>query len=197
MPDILGDPPRDTECVDSTVAGNADTYLSEDVPAFVHTTFKADTSKGSLAIAGFSAGGMCSMMLALRHPDTYLTFGDFAGLTSPTVGPYPDPPATIRELFGGSQDGYNQHDPVYLMKNNRYPDLGGWFAVGTSDGDAQRAQATIVPLARSAGILTCTSMVPNGTHDFGFAAQAFQDALPWLANRIGVGPKPTGIQCSA
>jgi S-formylglutathione hydrolase FrmB len=83
------------------------------------------------------------------------------------------------------------------MKNNRYPDLGGWFAVGTSDGDAQRAQATIVPLARSAGILTCTSMVPNGTHDFGFAAQAFQDALPWLANRIGVGPKPTGIQCSA
>ena len=98
MPDANGSATGDTECVNSK-RGQAETYLTVDVPRFVRKTYGAETSPGSMAIAGLSAGGMCSLMLALRHPDLYSTFADYAGLTSPTVGESIEPNETTQQLF--------------------------------------------------------------------------------------------------
>ena len=104
MPDENGSFSGDTECVNSP-RGNAETYITVDVPKFMRTHFNASTGKGSIAIAGLSEGGMCAAMLTLRHPDEYPVFADYSGLTSPTVEEAVDPPATIRALFGGSAVG--------------------------------------------------------------------------------------------
>ena len=102
IPDTLGVDVNDTECVNSHL-GQADSYLSIDVPNYLRSTFHAGTGEGSLAVAGFSLGGTCALMLALRHPDIFRTFGDYAGLTSPTVGGYVQPSLTIERLFDGSK----------------------------------------------------------------------------------------------
>jgi S-formylglutathione hydrolase FrmB len=194
MPDTLGVNVSDTECVNSHL-GQADTYLSVDVPNYIRRTFNAGTGEESFAVAGFSSGGTCALMISLRHPDVFRTFGNYAGLTSPTVGGYVNPPATISSLFGGSQAEYEQYDPLSLLKNS-FQGLAGWFEVGGSDGDPDKAQETLVPLARSAGILTCVAVVPGAHHDFDFAARAFRDSLPWLAYRLDAGSEPKGVSCS-
>ena len=188
MPDVNGSELGDTECVDSSL-GRVETYLTVDVPAYVRKTFHATTATRSIAVAGNSAGGMCALMLTLRHPDIYVAFGDYAGLTSPTVSLGVDPNKTTAALFSGNRDEYNEHDPLWLLKNKRFADVAGWFEVGLSDSDPLAAQRTLVPLARAAGVLTCAKEIP-GQHDYTFAAQAFRDSYPWLSYRLKSGPEP-------
>jgi S-formylglutathione hydrolase FrmB len=192
MPDATGSETTDTECVNSRL-GNAETYLSTDVPAFMHSTFDTETAPGSMAIAGLSAGGMCATMLALRHPGIYGTFADYAGLTSPTVGESVDPQATIHALFHGSAAAYAAHDPLNLLATNRYPGMAAWFEVGTADGGPLAAQHTLVPLAGRAGIATTAIEVPGAGHDFDLFAKGFSDSLPFLTYRLGLTPAPAGF----
>jgi pimeloyl-ACP methyl ester carboxylesterase len=188
MPDPAGVSGADTECVNGP-HGNAETYLTVDVPAFARKTFLAADNKNSLAIAGFSAGGMCALMFTLRHPDVYSAFGDFAGDTSPFVGEIMNVAVTIQQLFAGSTQQYQEHDPLWLLKNGRYPDTAGWFEVGSGDAGAHAAQQMLVPLARQAGVLTCARVVAGG-HSYALAAQALRDSFPFLAWRLGLGPDP-------
>ena len=169
------------------------------MPAFVQARF--DALAAPMAIAGLSEGGMCATMLTLRHPEIFTTFADFSGLTSPTVSEQVDPDLTTRELFDGSVDAYRAHDPLWLLAPPaRHPRLAGWFEVGTADEDPLRAQHTLVPLARAAGLLVCRSEISGGTHGFSTWAQCLRDALPWLAFRLGIGPdpgfRPAGATCS-
>ncbi len=189
MPDQNGSFSNDTECVNSP-RGQAETYLTVDVPTFMRTHFNASTARNSLALAGLSEGGLCSIMLTLRHPDEFTAFADYAGLTSPTVGETVDPPATIRALFGGSQAAYDQHDPLYLLRHQRFANTGGWFEVGTDDSGPLAAQRTLVPLATSAGIFTCSKEVAGEGHDFRLWEKAFRDSLPFLSWQLGLTPKP-------
>jgi len=128
-------------------------------------------------------------MLTLRHPDLYTAFGDYAGLTSPTVSLGVDQAKTTAALFGGNSAEYNEHDPLWLLKNKKFSDIAGWFEVGLSDSDPLASQRTLVPLARAAGVLTCAKEIP-GIHDYTFAAQAFKDSYPWLSYRLKTGPEP-------
>ena len=106
FPDPNGSDLGDTECVDSP-QGNAETYLSEDVPAAVVALFSAAPPRW--AVAGLSEGGMCAALLTLRHPDVFSTFADFSGEGGPVVGH--DHKATMRLLFGGSLAAFRAHDP--------------------------------------------------------------------------------------
>jgi S-formylglutathione hydrolase FrmB len=189
MPDPNGSSEADTECVNSSL-GNAETYLTVDVPNYLHKNFNAKTSAGSMAIGGLSEGGMCALMLTLRHPTIYRTFADFSGLTGPTVGNLVDGPLTTQKLFAGSSAQYQAHNPVSLLASNSFPQLGGWFEVGTADSEPLKAQRTLVPRARAAGIETCAREIAGAGHDFDLWSEAFQDSLPWLSYRLGLTTAP-------
>jgi S-formylglutathione hydrolase FrmB len=192
MPDANGSGSADTECVNSP-RGQAETYLTVDVPNFVRTSFGASTAPGSFAIAGLSAGGLCAIMLSLRHPALYPTFGDYSGLTSPTVGEIVQPDDTTRALFAGSKAAYAAHDPLALLGAGHYPKLAGWFEVGTADSAPLAAQRTLIPLARKAQITTCAVEIPGGGHDFDVWTKSFLDSLPWLSYRLGLTPAPADL----
>ena len=106
---------------------------------------------------------MCAVMLTLRHPDIYAAFGDYAGLTSPTVSSGVDAGQTTAALFGGNSTEYNEHDPLWLLQNRKFSDIAGWFESGLSDSDPLASQRTLVPLARAAGVLTCAKEFPAYT----------------------------------
>jgi hypothetical protein len=93
-------------------------------------------------------------------------------------------------LFGGSQAAYDQHDPLYLLRQKRFPGVAGWFEVGTDDSAPLAAQRTLVPLSTSAGILTCSREVPGEGHDFSLWERAFRESLPFLSWRLGLTEKP-------
>ena len=148
-------------------AGNAETYLTVDVPNFMRTHFNASKSgKGSVAIAGLSEGGMCALMLTLRHPDEYPAFADYSGLTSPTVSEAVDPPrpsGALRRLAGGLQPARPAvpATPAEVPEDRR---LVRGRAPPTARHSPPSARSFRSP--RSAGILTCCREVPGEGHDF-------------------------------
>ena len=112
MPDVNGSFTGDTECVNSTMYGDVENYLTRDVPQFMQKNFNTRTSPGSIAVAGLSEGGMCAAMIALNNPKEYPTFAVYSGLTSPTYqednaqqtiarslgGPWPTTTPIIRSI---------------------------------------------------------------------------------------------------
>jgi S-formylglutathione hydrolase FrmB len=190
MPDPDGTKTVDSECVNSTF-GNAETYLAVDVPAFARRTLGAADGPRSLAVAGLSAGGTCSTMLALRHPGEFETFASYSGFAQPTYQD-DDVATSIDVLFGGSRAAFDAHDPTFLLRQRRYPGLAGWFEVGDQDTVPRRAAEALAPAAHAAGIDTCVLVRPGG-HDFGLWRQAFADSLPWLAWRMQLTPEPAHV----
>jgi S-formylglutathione hydrolase FrmB len=190
MPDVNGSLTGDSECVDSP-RGNVETYLTVDVPATVGQALGTLPPGPAWVVAGLSEGGTCSIMLALRHPAEFTAFGDFGGLVGPRVGETnADTADTVTELFGGSQQAFLAHEPTALLKGGRFPRLGGWFQVGADDQQPYQAIQQLVPLARAAGIATCSVVMPGEGHTFDVWSDAFRQALPFFAKRLRLPPEP-------
>jgi S-formylglutathione hydrolase FrmB len=185
MADENGSLTGDTECVDGP-RGNAETYLTVDVPAFVTTRFATATAPQQWAVGGLSEGGTCGLVLALRHPDQFRTFLDFGGLIGPRSGENDVVGTTVKDLYDGDEAEFRAHEPLDLMQQQRFPELAGWFEVGTDDSAPLGAIEQLVPVARQAGIAVCFRKVPGGEHTFQVWSESYRDALPWLSKRLGL-----------
>jgi poly(3-hydroxybutyrate) depolymerase len=192
MPDINGSFAADSECVNSAIIGDVETYLATTVPAFMRKDFNASTAPGSVGVAGLSEGGTCAMTLALGDPKVYSVFGNYSGLQSPQ---YQDDTQkqTIQALFGGSKAAFNAHNPPYLLAHQRFAGLAGWFEVGSQDARILRTAATTLQgLASNAGIDTCITM-PPGAHTFTFWQDSFAASLPWMSWKLKLTPQPPTV----
>ncbi|HUD05758.1 MAG TPA: alpha/beta hydrolase-fold protein [Candidatus Saccharimonadales bacterium] len=183
MVDNTGSLTNDTECVNSP-RGNVETYLTVDVPNYIKSHFNVATDPSHWAIGGLSLGGMCAVMLALRHPDVYHYFLDFGGEIGPEIG---SQQTTIDELFNGSEQAWAQHQPATLLSdgNSSYKEMGGFFAVGDEDQRSlvQAAQELNAD-SKQAGLNTVFELLP-GQHTFTTWQNAFKLSLPWVSNQIG------------
>ena len=117
MIDTNGSIDADTECVDGP-SGKVETYVVQDVPAYLRSQFGASSAAGSLAIGGLSAGGTCALLVSLRNPTVYPTFADFSGYQSPELD---NPADTSQNLFGGSTEAQQAHDPATLHGADQAP----------------------------------------------------------------------------
>jgi len=174
----------DTECVDG-VHGNAETYLTKDVPAFVTQAFGTLTGPAHWGIEGYSEGGTCAMDLALAHPDVYGTFVDIAGDQFPNLGTQGDAKATaIANLYGGNPALFDAHDPMLLINRPLDKSIAGWFEVGTKDHRKGDVASVLDAAMRQAGLQSQFRQAPGG-HDFPMATIAVSDSFSWLASRVG------------
>jgi S-formylglutathione hydrolase FrmB len=181
---------NDTECVDSP-RGNAETYLTVDVPNYITSHFNVAATPNHWAIGGLSLGGTCGIMLALRHPDLYSYFLDFGGESAPEIGSVD---ATTKGLFAGSAQLYAAHTPSHLLQTQHYKNVGGYFAVGKGDDqNLINNMEALYKQTQSAGLNTAMEQV-GGEHTFGVWQQAFHDALPWISNQLGA--TVCGASCS-
>ena len=196
MPDINGGLTADSECMNSTMFGQVETYLTKTVPEFMQKNFNARTRVGSFGIAGLSEGGTCAVTLALNNPKEYPVFANYSGDVSPQYQE-DSQQQTIADLFGGSVAGYDAHNPPYLLGHNRYDGMSGWFEAGAQDPASMQAAHTLQGLAAKAGIDTCVT-TPPGKHNFDFFTLAFQNSLPWLSWKLKLTPQPSSVpaQCA-
>lgn len=178
VPDINGTRRADSECIRTTYGGDVETYLTRDVVAWVRHRYARTVGTRRWWVAGLSEGGLCSIMLALRHPTIYSSFGDFSGLLRPVVE-HVTPAQSDQILYRGSTTARLQHDPSWLLAHHRYPGLYGWFATGSSDRRTLAAQSTLVPAARKAGIVVHAETQP-GKHAWPVWTYELRALLPWL-----------------
>jgi S-formylglutathione hydrolase FrmB len=192
IPDDTGAQLNDTECVNSP-RGNAETYLTQDVPDYIKAHFPVSNNPQNWAIGGLSMGGTCAAMLSLVHPNIYRSFLDMGGESGPILNTEDQ---TIDLLFHGSMTAWQAHQPLYLLTHNHYSDVGGFFATGISDDPLVVSQTKQLYLsAKQAGLNTVYETVP-GPHSFSVFSHIFKDALPWLSNRVGATSCSGDATCS-
>lgn len=176
MPDINGSQNSDTECIRTRTGQDVESYLTSDVVSYVRARYAAVTGNSRWWVAGLSEGGICAAMLALRHPTLYAGFGDFSGLAVPTVQ-HVSREMSDQQLYGSDPAAILEHEPVWLMRHRRYPDLRAWFSCGAQDVRVRAAQETLVAAARAAHIPTRSSLRP-GKHSWSIWRTALRALLP-------------------
>lgn len=184
IPDVLGSTLGNPMCVDSSIA-KVDTYLSKDVPAGIKQQLRVESDPKSWAVAGFSYGGTCSILMTTNHPDIYPTFVDISGELEPTLGSRDQ---TVQQAFGGNAAAFTAINPLDLMKSKQYPGVAGWFTVGQDDAQFEPGQQTLFNAAKAAGMDVQFYEVPGAGHDWTAAQGGLQHTIDWLGTRLGITP---------
>jgi S-formylglutathione hydrolase FrmB len=183
MPDHLGDPLDNPLCMDSRL-GNVATYLSVDVPTWIRETLQVDPDPSGWAIGGLSNGGTCSLQMAVNAPQVYPTFVDISGEDEPSLG---DHASTVQAAFGGDEAAFAAVNPLDVMARKRFPDTAGFLVAGEQDTVYGPQAQRVLAACRAAGMDVRLVLKPGG-HTWDVWGPGLQDALPWLAGRLGMTP---------
>jgi S-formylglutathione hydrolase FrmB len=206
---------NDTECVNGP-RGNAAQHLANEVRPYVISQFGTSVSAADWGVVGWSMGGTCAIDLAVMHPDLFTTFEDIGGDRGPNSGTKQQ---TIDRLYGGDAASWDAFDPRTVMaKHGPYSGVAGYFDDsqeppddkskdlpdrpqerkapvgfgGHDDADEFREKGALPDLCAAATAVNvgCSLRVYPGYHTWQFAARAFSDAFPWIAQRVHtpVGP---------
>lgn len=176
----------DTECVDADPgtdpstqgsAGQYETYLSEVVPNWVRTHLRTVEHPEAWASYGYSAGGWCASMLAVRHPDLFASAISLAGYFTP--------------LYASGQEWTAADDPRYdlpALAADQAPAVRLWFFSGADDPLPHPSLTQMQQAVRAPTSLTVTS-TPRGGHAASLWIQVTPTALRWLgSNAPGFAP---------
>ncbi|WKG04779.1 alpha/beta hydrolase family protein [Mycolicibacterium sp. HK-90] len=204
FPDATGAFNNDTECVNGP-RGNAADHLTKDVRPYVVSRFGVSSDPANWGLAGWSSGGTCSLMLAVRNPELFSAFVALDGQLGPNSGTKQQ---TISRLFGGDATAWASFDPKTLIeKHGPYGNMSAWLGVseqtpavhhaagGTLDPNAiagwdqysedHAANANKLCALLSANNVECSVVGYPGSHTFTAAGDGFKAALPWLAGTLG------------
>lgn len=209
---------NDTECVNGP-RGHAADHLTLDVRPFVVDEFGATSDPAGWGVAGWSMGGTCAVDLAVMHPELFRTFVDIAGDHGPTAGTKeqsidrlfdgdPDEwarydPASVmkahgpyRGVAGWFAEGVKPPDDQLnslIHGHQQRPQSSAPLGFGGHDvwQDDDRADSgkDLCAVATTVNI-ECTVHTTVSNHTWQFAATAFSQALPWLADRLTAAVAP-------
>jgi S-formylglutathione hydrolase FrmB len=181
VPDALGATDAVPLCLNSRL-GNVDTYLAEDVPAWVAGHLQVDDAPRARAIGGYSYGGTCAVQLATNHPDVYPTFLDMSGQDEPSIG---DHAGTVAATYGGDESAFAAVSARDVLARQRRPDVSGVFVVGAEDDEYRPQQQRMYAAARAAGMDVRYYELPGG-HSGQVWVPGLAGELGWIARRTGL-----------
>ena len=167
IPDVFPDN-VDTECVDASDGSILmETFVTRDVVGWIRTNLRADSDRAGWTTIGYSAGGFCSSMLTMRHPDI---FGSSINMSGYFVAGFEGP--KLRE------DGDTTYDLTVLAQTDP-PDVDLWFYAAKDDQMAYEAWQSFNSVVQPPTSLT-TELVESGGHTTQVWAAGLASGLKWL-----------------
>lgn len=159
--DQLGAVDKNPPCAD-TSAGRLDTYLAQDVPAWIDAELPAARDRTERVIAGFSHGGECAAYLGSKYPQKWGAVIDVSGPDKP--GEY-RPAVTRDQYFGGDQAAYEKTWPANILASRDYPQrMVGIFVAGQEDAKFRPQVEDTATAAENAGWKVTYWAVPGEGH---------------------------------
>ena len=184
LPDQLGAPERNPMCLDSPL-GNSASYLTVDVPNWVHKHLRVLQDRKFWAIGGFSQGGTCAIQLGAGYPRLFGGLLDVSGQLVPHRG---STAATIRDAFGGSVARYSAAMPLSLLSAGApYTDTLAIFVSGQNDARFTPGAVTVARAAAAAGMTVHSITSPGTAHDWHTVQYGLRTGIPLLASHWGLG----------
>ncbi|QGF23840.1 alpha/beta hydrolase [Raineyella fluvialis] len=162
---------NDTECTNFSQGSDQaqwETFIDSDVRNWALTNLRAETTADAWATVGYSAGGYCAPMLAVRHPDHYARAIAMSGYFAPEWGKGP------------------QHrpvnDPTYdlsaVVKSTK-PKVDIWAYAARDDKTSMTALTEFQKAVHVPTTLT-TTLQESGGHQWGVWMQGLPAGLQWL-----------------
>lgn len=172
----------DTECVDGT-QGKWQTYLSTDLINWTGAHPRMQKGPEHTGISGYSMGGYCAQVTALRNPSKFSISGNLSGCFAPD---YPDSQGGLAKLFGVDdvKAAEADYDSIAIVQTQPAShSVRVWLRIGTGDNSAPgliESQQKFAAAARDAGMTVEESKVPGG-HDFKVWDPGFAAWIQWCA----------------
>ncbi|GCD44565.1 alpha/beta hydrolase [Streptomyces paromomycinus] len=173
-------PPRDTECVDVPGGPQAETFFTQDLPEAVKAAYRVGHDPSAWGAFGYSSGGTCSMLLALRSPGTYTSAvslsGDYAVKDDLTTG----------SLFGSGAAAARrerEHDLLWRLAHRPVPQVSVLVASSRLGEPNYRDTLRFVEAAKPP--MTVDSIIlPRGSHQFSTWRREVAPALEWQGRQL-------------
>jgi len=186
--DQLSAPGRNTMCVDSRL-GNVDTYVTQDVPAWIATHLPATTDRRAWGLTGFSQGGTCAMQFLSGHPDQ---FGAALAVSSELQPINISAQHSADQAFGGSVAKWRAAAPIAQMRAKGLTGHALWLVAGASDGEFTRNARKLGDAATAAGARVTVSSAPGSGHDWNTVQWAFRTDVAPFADALAAALPSTG-----
>nr|WP_246314909.1 alpha/beta hydrolase-fold protein [Kineococcus aurantiacus] len=182
VPDLEIPAGRDTECVDGRPGEpQLETWLAQDVPAFVQSHYPTRRGADGWATAGLSMGGWCADEVALLHPQRFgaaITFGGYDRLDLGSWRP-----------FTANSPQARRYDLLALAATDP-PAVKLWALASRSDALAWPSTSAMAAAAHGPLQVTLVTQQQGG-HRTSVWAGFVPQALRWLgANEAGFAPAP-------
>lgn len=183
--DQLAVPGHNTMCVDSSI-GNAATYVTQDVPAWITAHLRVPTDPRGWGLVGFSQGATCATQFVSGYPDR---FGAALAISSELQPVDRSPQNSADEAFGGSLARWRAAAPRALMAANApYAHTRLWLTAGSTDHEFEQSARRIGAAARRAGIATVVASAPGSGHDWNTVQWSLANELPHEADALLTAP---------
>ena len=180
VPDQLGRATNNPMCVDGPL-GNSATYLTRDVPDWVHEHLHGADPGEDWAIAGFSQGGTCALQLGAGRPDRFGSWVDVSGQIGPVLQGGED---TVSRGFRGDRAAYDAAQPLRILAERApYRHSAAFVAAGADDTRYGPVVPRVVAAARAAGVAVTEHVVEDGGHDWHTAGVALAEGVEWFMRR--------------
>lgn len=172
---------KDTECISGPQAADElERWLAKDVPDFIQAHLRAIPQRSAWAWIGFSAGGWCSAMITMLHPDRFsaaIMLGSYFRPWWPGT-----PPEWTKDPAKAAR-----YDLIAMAKKAP-PAVALW--IQTSKGDPESWPQTRDLIAAAQAPLAITSIVDErGGHTLSAWKPHVKPALEWLG-KTAPGFKP-------
>jgi enterochelin esterase-like enzyme len=175
FPTLMIDPPRDTECTDIPGGPRAESWLSQDVPAFLTSHFRARPLGRDWATMGWSTGGFCASKLVTSHPSKFASAVGFGAYYQPIED------HTTGNLFRGHRrlELHNSPQWMYLHHNGLHQ---GRLLIVAGRQDKESWLSSQQMLTATAGDPAVSNIAfPVGGHNYRNYAAYLPLALRWSA----------------
>lgn len=168
---------------DEAVGENYWTFVSEELPALVASTFHVSTAREDTFVAGLSMGGFGAFKLALTHPERFAAAASLSGVLDTRGFESAQHGGHLAErIWAGAPVEGGSDDVIGLVEGIDPAAAPALFVdCGTEDFLIEHNRRFLAA-AEGRGV-EVTSRLRSGAHTWDFWDRGIQDVLDWLPIR--------------
>ena len=162
------------------------TYVADELPALVATSFPVDASRAS--ILGHSMGGHGALVIGLRNPSRFRSISAFAPITSPMRVPWGV--KALTGYLGNDRAAWRAYDATALIEERGWRGPPLLVDQGTADSfvDSELRPELLEAACASAGVPLVLNRRKGYDHSYFFIATFIESHLRFHAGVLGSQP---------
>src|SRR5450755_3986688 len=184
IPDANGGRGVSLQCLNQAGGPQDDTYLADELPAYIARELRVQPPGSGWGIAGYSEGGFCAANLGLQHGRLFSYAGVLSGYFKPTPNQLTHPNRMVSPFGNRTQE--LQNTPMDLLQSMpvRQPIAQFWIGAGGLNVRDVHSSQTFRQLLQLCEAAVPFKVVPGGGHTMFTWRILLPQMLAWMTPRL-------------